>query len=252
MIFLNIGICVNGKREECLKELLMKEHEVTILNEQNLVKMNFDVLIFGIRTLDVGISFGTLVMDESVWNKIDRNTRIVCGKASTKIKANYSTLCLLEVETFLNENARITAYGILYLLLENCPRLILEKKVDVIGYGHCGKEIVKLLEQLGITVRVVVNKVVDINTVKILYEDWKYVEPYDVIINTAPLCVIDEYFCGRWLSLPMILDLSSGHVGVSDSIRMCLTVIDAPPLPERIGYVSAGEGMFQAIQEWLI
>ncbi|MDD6467626.1 MAG: hypothetical protein PUF50_05550, partial [Erysipelotrichaceae bacterium] len=161
------------------------------------------------------------------------------------------TFCLLEVESYLNENARITAYGILSMLLEHCPRLITEMTVDIVGFGHCGKEIVHLLEQLEVSVRIITKGICDTNFECLLYEDWKYVEPSDVIINTAPAVVINEYDCGRWKKDPIIIDLSTGHIGVAEVVRNCIQVIDAPALPDIIGCQSAAFCYYQHLIRWL-
>lgn len=154
---------------------------------------------------------------------------------------------LLAKEAVINANAALTAEGLLSLIIMNTPRSIREYNYDIIGYGHCGKSIAELLHQLHLPVRIVSShdrtKETQFPYEWILLKDWTFAQPYSVVINTAPTETVNEGMVNGWKKKPLIIDIASKAVGISEKVykRKDIHIIAAPPLPGVVAYESAGE-----------
>ena len=74
-------------------------------------------------------------------------------------------------------------------------------------------------------------------------QEWQFQQPWPVVINTAPIEVISEAMVAGWQTQPLIIDIASRAVGVSERVykRKDTHVIAAPPLPGIVAWQSAGE-----------
>ena len=99
-------------------------------------------------------------------------------------------------KTVIDENAILTAEGVLSEMLEATNKSIYSTKIDIVGYGHCGKAIYQMLKNLQVDVRVIRRNAQKQDDF-ISYQDWK--KCGDIIVHTAILdistpCFFDESF----------------------------------------------------------
>lgn len=151
--------------------------------------------------------------------------------------------CYFDDPDIVAENARLTAEGLLYFLMEKTPASIFTYTVDLIGYGRVGKEIAALLEKLGIAIRIVKERLdgrEDLWTLD--YRQWRDRQPSDVIINTAPVTVITQEIAKNWKKDVLIIEIASGQAGVEAEVGTLpgIRVEPAPTLPGLVTWESAG------------
>lgn len=112
----------------------------------------------------------------------------------------------LEDESVKTKNAILTAEGVLKELIQHTCKSIYDVSIDLVGYGACGKAIVKMLNDLGVNVRVIRR---NCNESKVFcsVDCWKICG--DVIINTAPDKIVNVERLKSWNKVPLILDISN-------------------------------------------
>ena len=111
----------------------------------------------------------------------------------------------------------------------------------MIGYGVCGKEIVRWLRALGIPYRIVRRSCEKSDTL-ISVEEYRKTACNEVIINTSISKVIDRELLERWSQKPLIIDIATPDViDYAAALSMGVRVIKAGNLPEMIAYESSGK-----------
>ena len=103
----------------------------------------------------------------------------------------YTTVDLLQDESYLAENAQITAHCAIKLVLNQLPVILDGCPVLVLGWGRIGKCLSRLLRQMGARVTVCARKETDRSILKALgygVTDYRLVnlKDYRVIFNTVP------------------------------------------------------------------
>lgn len=135
----------------------------------------------------------------SVLESLPKTVTIVGGNLQNNMLTGYRCIDLLQDNTYLAQNASITAYcalgyatGKLPVTLRQCPILIL-------GWGRIGKCLAKLLSQLGGNVSVFARKPADAAMLEALgYKSETLTLPaynlsrYRVIFNTAPTLLLTQ------------------------------------------------------------
>lgn len=218
----------------------------------------FDIVVLPINGID---ELGRISIHDQ---KIDLSNHVAKWKRGVHLYTGVNTaflkqlelkvIALMEMEEVVTSNAKLTAEGILYMMIQYTPYSIFDYQVDVIGYGHCGKEIVKLLKMLKIKTRIIssqnLNKS-DSFLTSCSMQQWRTVQPYPLIINTAPECVIDLELANTWSFQPLIFDLASKGVGVDKQVvdAKKASVYQAPPLPGLIACQAAGDILAKQIMK---
>lgn len=177
-----------------------------------------------------------------------KETLIFTGVITPYIKKLPQTvISLLAREEVISANAALTAEGILAMIIQNTPRSLVEYRYDVIGFGHCGRAIVQLLDCLKLKVRIVSAhphpECAALPYDFISLPQWQFQQPWPVVINTAPVEVISDAMVALWQNKPLIIDIASRAAGVNERVykRKDIQVIAAPPLPGLVAWQSAGE-----------
>ena len=117
------------------------------------------------------------------------------GNLDHPLLYEYRKIDLLKDETYLQENARITAYCALQVISEALAVTIEEAKILVIGWGRIGKILSSLLIRLGADVTIASGDARKIATLKALGAaaiDTGSIHPgeFTAIINTAPAHIL--------------------------------------------------------------
>ena len=232
---LRIGIINNQGRLYHVWKLLEKEHKVSFIG-----KGEYDVLIFGLKQIALADVEGASCQ------------MIVCGLCSEEVKERYNTLCLLEDEFFLLGNARVTAWGILEILMRHSDVCLSDLSVDVVGYGRCGKQIMRLLEMLQISYRVIVKTMDCVDSHFMHYEEYVFHQPADWIIMTIEQCIFDKYWVERFGSLTSIIDITSGFKGTAAIRNDNVRVLFGKGLPDIYCCKSGAEVYIDAFMRVLV
>ena len=233
---MKIGMINRIGRYEYLWDILKKNHDVSIIN----TVAQYDVLIYGLLYVDEK-------MIDSCCNKV-----IVCGHATDWIKEHNHVICLLEDEEFLVNNAWVTAWGILEILLRHSMQCIDELCIDVVGYGRCGKALVRLFDALHISYRVIVKELKNYNFEAIHFEEYLFKKPNPWIIQTADCCIFDKHWVQRCKGETSIIDITSNFVGTKDIQNEMIMILYAKALPDLYCSKSGGVIYYDAIKRDLI
>ena len=165
-------------------------------------------------------------------------------------------LDLLSDETFLCENARLTALGALGVMLTTERRALCGSTVGIIGYGRIGEALTKMLSALGIKVRVYSTReavraelaalFVESRDTEELLSGKSALSDIDILINTAEVDLSGAFVGG---ALPLgvrVIELASGEnfKGVSGVERL-------PAIPERVYPESAAAAYVDAVNRYI-
>lgn len=129
-------------------------------------------------------------------SQLPKNITIIGGKL-TPVPDSYQTLDLLENETYLAENAAITAHCAIKLALAKLPCTLDRCPTLVIGWGRIGKCLAQLLQQIGAHVTVSARKAADRAILNALHynavtPDQIDPEQYRIIFNTVPHLILPD------------------------------------------------------------
>lgn len=119
-------------------------------------------------------------------------------------------------EIFLEENATLTAFGMVGIILTSAKKSPSEMKIGIIGYGRIGRQLLRILLFLGVSVRVYTHKSstrLDLSRLGIdaaLSSEGDY-GGLDYLINTAPDRVLCESEARLALDSAEVIDLASGE-----------------------------------------
>ena len=146
-----IGLCKADQRmEDCMKYL----HDDAFLFDENTKDCSdCKVFVLPMSGINHGCVFlrGKQVDITHLLQQLPQDCVIVSGRYCEELKQfNRKIVILDEVEEFLEINADLTAEGVLYYLLDNKKQALNQLRIDLLGYGHCGKAIYHLLRSLNI------------------------------------------------------------------------------------------------------
>lgn len=152
-------------------------------------------------------------------------------------------------ESFLVKNSRLTAQGVLRLVLENTEKDMYSMNAAVLGYGRCGRAICKSLQENGIrTVSVARNynsfalaENEKLNTMN--YEDFSgEIRKFDIIVNTVPCNILDRKVMERLTPKNLYIEIASKPYGfnINETDKYNFKYILAESLPGKFTPMSAG------------
>lgn len=183
-----------------------------------------------------------LAFPSSFWKKM-RDVPIFTGIKQDFLNDFPHVHYYMEDPQMKAQNAVYTAEGTLYLLMDHTGRSIKDLRVDVIGYGLCGKEMVSWLNALHIPTRIVRRTCMG-EAHCISVEEYRHIECGDVIINTSIAPVVDRDLLNCWKKKPLIIDIATPDVIDYDTaLSLGIRVIKAGNLPAQVAYESAGKGI---------
>ena len=131
---------------------------------------------------------------------------------------------LMNDESIIKENSIITVEGIISDIITNTDITINKSKVLVIGYGNIGSYLTKVLNDLKalVSVSVILDKdknLLDKLKINSVYSNdissmRKVISESDIIINTVPSLVLNEYYINYMKSNCYVLDIASYPHGI--------------------------------------
>ena len=139
-----------------------------------------------------GILKGGIQLDD-VLNALPKSITVLGGNLDSPRLESYRSIDLLKDETYLSENALITAHCALKLAAGKLAGILKDLPVLIVGWGRIGKHLAKLLLGLGSNVTVAARKESDRGMLKSL--GYTTIHPrdigqgsaYQLVFNTVPL-----------------------------------------------------------------
>jgi len=152
-------------------------------------------------------------------------------------------------EEFKINNAIPTSEGAIAIAMKNCDFTINGSNVLVAGFGRVGKTLSLSLRGLGANVSVSARSLKDLALIKSFYcrpivtsEIINY-GPFDIIFNTIPNIIFDEFTLKKVAKNSLVIDLASmpGGVDFDACKRLGINAIHALALPGKVAPITAGE-----------
>ncbi|MEG2506633.1 MAG: hypothetical protein RR986_04980 [Longicatena sp.] len=242
---MNIGIICSDERMIQVADNLSNDDTIIKIDQDSdfLALPMMDAIIFPIH----GISeFGYLkYKDKEVhvprlfWDMMDKQTILFCGIKNKFLETLPQTKhYYLEDLVVIHENALLTAEGILNEIIGCNCKSIYKQRIDVVGYGNCGKTIVDVLRNLQVDVRVI-RRECDQTQLFIDLMHWN--QCGDIIVNTSPSLKLNADNISSWSIKPVIIDIVTPPCMSQDTAnKLGIKIIRAQNLPGRFACISAG------------
>lgn len=264
-----VSVIGGDKRSEILAELLTESGYDTIYAEDNDTirsALNRRCIVLPLPVTRDGRTLNSQAVNDTVLlvdiiNNIHPHSRILCGGLSEALKTDIENTGARAVDYYnreqvLLDNAYLTAEGVLKLLIENTDTAVIDKKILIIGSGRCGKATALLLKKIGCDVTVasrkaglvgfdLLNRIKIKNTADIS----QYIADFDVVINTAPVLVLDREVLSATRNDTLILELATAHAGVDANVatELGIKTVYAPALPGKYSPTSAAKILYNSI-----
>lgn len=152
--------------------------------------------------------------------------------------------------TFVSENAYLTAFGTLKIILEHIDFAVSLGTFAITGYGRVGRETAELLKKLSCDVTVFARSEEALADASLrgckaegLYRLSETADRFDIIINTVPHIIFDAETLKKIRPDCKIIELASAPFGVKseEAEKYSVSVIKAPGLPGKYTAKTAGE-----------
>lgn len=242
----NICIVSRDMRFAYAKELFIKNGYGCEICNPFSVK-NADVILFSPKT---ELSNAEL---EAVFSGVDKDTIVFTGnkKAVEKLHKgrayDYS-----ESESFLLDNAYITAQCAIKLTFENTDFCLNGKRALVLGYGRIGKYLSSMLKCLGADVFVYARR--DETRLSARLEGCKPCSLMEIgeispclVYNTVPFKIVEKSVTDTLLHRALIIELASNPGGFFDEN----VAVKAAGLPGKMMPRSAGKAIYDYVSSTL-
>lgn len=213
--------------------------------DQNFSEVSLGDIVKLAKKYGVGYIFGGVIPEEM---------QNICQKLEIKAIDYYKS------ESLQDKNALPSAEGALMVAMENTDITVMGMKALVSGYGRIGKRLAYMLKRLGATVTVAARRDATIcevtmdgyDSLKIGTGRWLRGD-YDVIFNTVPSVIFTEKAIANLKDDILYIEIASkpGGIDMSAAINGLVRVINAPSLPGKYAPRSAGDYIFETVQEIL-
>lgn len=241
------------KMQECCKYIKSKGYEAKISNEDGFWSefSEFKNIILPLPTESNGLLLGTGKDKESIIRKLKDNQRIFYGNLSEN-PFGVKGYCYYTDEDFLKYNSKLTAQGVLKIILDSIQKDITHLKIAVTGYGKCGEAIVKLLSANGADTTVFSRRKTlkpDNCLRKNMQEINSEICNYDIIINTVPYNIISNEAVESLNFSNLYIEVASKPYGFdySSTDISGFKYINAYSLPGRYTSESAGQNIARTV-----
>lgn len=198
---------------------------------------------------------------------VGKNSLVIGGKLTPILKNIMNAKGIRFIDYFENEefqikNAVLSAEGAIFYAMENMEHSIFSSEIAVLGYGRIGKLLAEKAKYLGANVTVCARKASDLiwaksygfnthtieylNGISSLYK----LKGNDVIFNTVPCRIFDEFSASELSSDNLIIDLASAPYGIDERLveKYALNYKKISGIPGKYAPVSAGKIIGQTIK----
>lgn len=232
------------KMQSCCDRLSAQGFEAKCFTSLNDDISAFDYIVLPLPALTEGKVSGTDFTPESLTKLLRQNQIVFFGNMSNIFPCR--SFCYSKNEDFIVENSRLTAQGVLKIILDNVKTDIAFLKVAVTGFGHCGKEICRLLKNAGCDVtsfsrraetrEQAENEGFKTKTFNDSFSD------FDIIVNTVPQNIFSAESVKFFKDNLIYIEIASAPYGLnpSEAENVKFRYIMAKGLPGRFTPVSGG------------
>ena len=239
-----IGVVCKDERMQQVADQLAKDYHVQfICNRADFLSCSnkIDVCILPIH----GLMETDILLSDI--NKMKENVIVFSGLYDAELKNHFHQIYFyMQEEVVIQENAILTAEGILNEILSCSARSIYDLKVDIVGYGYCGKAIYEMLKHLQMEVRVIRRSCQQEGDFLPLA---KWVQPNDIIIHTAVGEVLNKERMQRWRTYPIIFDIATPQVIDLDYAKQKgIQVKKMKNIPAKYASITAGNIIYRFIR----
>lgn len=251
-----LGICNSDTRMNLVYQQLKQKCDCVLLDDFTPLGLKFDAIVLPMSGLkdDESMIMRSVEMkcSSDFFGMLKEDGVLVCGTMTKKLKElPYKKINLNDLDYFIAANSKLTAEGVLFLLLDHTKKGLLEIQVDLLGYGNSGKAIYDLLKRLGVDVRVVRRVVEEEKEDFISIEEYRGCKPREVIINTSVTNYIDDIMIKK-MDENLIINLVK-LANINEMLlrqRFC-QIVHAGPLPALFSPVSAASILSDTLMEVL-
>lgn len=247
--------------QELMEELIRRGYYVT----DEWSELRFCQMIYlGMKGIDrknhLFLHRETVIVKDDVWKQLQPHTKIFTIVHNDYLEVlakqyHFEYVSFLDNDYFVDQNSILTAEGIIAYLISHRRYPLYHSQVHVLGYGHCGKAIVKALSALDASVHVAVRNCH-------LFDDIKqnHANPYflqemdlsscDILINTIPAQIVTTEHLDKAHTHMMILDIASYPYGVDHHYALSkgFNSVILPSIPSKYAYGYAGKMMADYIE----
>ncbi len=189
---------------------------------------------------------------------LNSEQKVFCGNLDLSIYKNFYSYYYNE--SFLINNSRLTAQGVLKIITANVEEDFKRLKVAVIGYGRCGKAVCKLLKNCGMKVTSISRRK---ETMTLAEDDGVFADEinnlnrtimdYDIIINTVPVNIVDRDSVSKLSQKNIYIEIASKPYGfdISEYDVFNFKYILGESLPGRFTPISAGYNIADTVLDIL-
>lgn len=249
-----LGILNSDMRMNMVYQQVKDKIDCILLDDFTVLKMKFDAILLPMSGLKEDETMNIRGIDMKCpmdfFGMLKEDGVLICGNITKKLRElPYKIIDLNSYESFIYVNSKLTAEGVLYLLLDNTNQGLLDLKIDLIGYGNSGKAIYDLLKKIGIEVRVIRRKVIEENIDFISVDEYLLVKPRPIIINTSLTNIIDDLMMKKMdenLIINIVRSASFNEVLLRQ--RHC-RIVHAGPLPAMFSPLSASNVLVKTLLE---
>lgn len=256
---MNIAVITIDERMKAVLNNLSKDFHIIDLHETKDFYHHepIDVLVLPVKGITstgyIKQNYKELEVPASFWKELPKTCKIFCGLPQEFLKSISQPIdYYMQSEYVLENNAVLTAEGVLFLLIDNTSKGIQQLQVDIVGYGRCGRELYKWLKALHVPVRIIRREKDRLSTT-ISVQEWIDAKPSEVIINTSIQSIMNQEVLKNWDSKPLIIDIATPDViDYTAAKQLGIRVIKAGNLPAIVAYESAGDLIAEYIRGKLV
>ena len=169
-------------------------------------------------------------------------------------KYHFDYIALMNDKMFKEENAILTAEGLIAYLLTHRLNPLYKTRVLVLGYGDCGKNIIKRLEGFECVLSIYsrnLDNYMENNCTFTSQMDELDFSQFDIIINTIPEVIIYKDAIDQMKKSVMIVDIASYPYGIDHhyALNQGFNSIILPSIPNKYAYHYAGIMIYRHLRE---
>ena len=233
-----IGVLCADDRMSFVADELEQDYQVKRLkSEQDFITFeSMDVLVLPIQGICQDLTVHCYQHKIQIPTSIFHSPKtIITGLHQDRIPTPVPIYSCFDDEEFLVENAKLTAEGLLCELIHHTECSIHTYTYDIVGYGHCGKEIASMFDQLNLSYRII-RRFCEDKQHFVSMKKWTYCS--SIVINTAPEWFITYEKIKQWKQTPCVFDISSLPLTKND-VSYIPTFYKLNHLPNRFSSHSA-------------
>lgn len=221
-------------------EDLKKYHIITNCEDLEQIAKDCELIItsipFSSNKQDVNTPFSDMKLKiETLFNSL-QGKKIISGNIDETIgkiakEKNIEIIDLFKREELTILNTISTAEGAIQIAMEETIKTIHGSNILVMGFGRVGKMVSKMFWNIGANVYCEARKTEDLAWIKAygykavsLRNLDKYLNKFDVIINTIPAKILDEDRLKLLKQDCLIIDLASAPGGVDNKVAKDLEI----------------------------